>query len=68
MNATEIAQKAVRLPLADRKRVIARLVMANMRDEREEWDELQRRMDDRDPKNWVSLDEVKAKLLAPGLD
>lgn len=68
MNATEIAQEAVRLPLIERKKVIARLVMANMRDEKEQWDELQRRMDDRDPKNWVSLGELKAKLLAPGLD
>ena len=68
MNATEIVQEAVRLPVTERNRIIARLVMANMRDEKEEWNELQRRMDDRDPKNWVSLDEVKAKLLAPGLD
>jgi hypothetical protein len=68
MNATEIVQEAVRLPVTERNRIIARLVMANMRDEKEEWDELQRRMDDRDPKNWVSLDEVTAKLLAPGLD
>ena len=68
MNATEIATEAARLPLKDRKRGAAQLVMVNMREESDEWQEFHKRMDDRDPKNWVSLDDVKAKLLAPGLD
>ena len=68
MNATEIATEAARLPLQERKRIIAQLVMVNMRENKDEWQELQKRMDDRDPKNWVSLDDVKAKLLAPGLN
>ena len=68
INATEIATEAAPLPLQEWKRIIAQLVMVNMREDKDEWQELQKRMDDRDPKNWVSLDEVKAKLLAPGLD
>lgn len=68
MNATEIAQEAMRLSVTERNRIIASLVMANMRDEQAEWSELQRRMDDRNPESWVPLDEVKAKLLASGLD
>ena len=56
------------MPLQEWKRIIAQLVMVNMREDKDEWQELQKRMDDRDPKNWVSLDDVKAKLLAPGLD
>ena len=68
MNASEIANEAALLPVAERKRIIARLVMANMRDDKDEWNELQSRMDDRDPKNWVSLEDVKARLLAPGQD
>ena len=62
MNAAEIAAEAVQLPADERRKVIAPLVMANLRDDGAAWQELQRRMDDRDPANWVSLDDLKSLL------
>lgn len=62
MNATEIAEEAVQSPAQERKKVIARLVMANLRDDSVAWQELQRRMDDRDPANWVALEDLKSLL------
>lgn len=68
MNTMEIAAEAAQLPAQERKKIIARLVMVNLREDQDAWNEVQRRMNDDDPNNWVSLDEVKAKFLAPGMD
>lgn len=62
MTLAQIEQEALRLPGEDLRRLIARLVSVNLQRDDADWKEINRRLDDKDPGAWVTLDAAKAEL------
>jgi hypothetical protein len=68
MTLAQIEQEALKLPGEDLRKLIARLVAVNVRRDDAGWEEINRRLDDKNPGSWVSLDAAKAELLQPDRD
>ncbi len=68
MTLAQIEQEALTLPGEDLRKLIARLVSFNLRLDDADWQEMKRRMDDKNPDSWISLDAAKAELLRPDED
>jgi hypothetical protein len=65
MTLAQIEQEALRLPADEFHKLIVRLVSVNLRRDEEGWREINRRLDDKNPDSWVSLDAAKLELLRP---
>ncbi len=61
MSFAEIEQKVEALSPEQQRKLMARLVGLELRRDEEYKAELTRRLDDRSPGAWVSLDEVKKR-------
>ena len=62
MSITDLISEAEKLEAIDRKRLMSHLVLLRLRENDEYRKELTRRLDDKDPKNWVSLEELEKRL------
>ena len=60
MSLEALKREAAALPPEERRHLMGFLVMLNMTDE--ERAELRRKMDDKDPSRWVTLEEAKERL------
>jgi hypothetical protein len=65
MTLAQIEQEALKLPGDDLRKLIARLIAANVQRDEAGWREINRRLDDKNPDSWVSLDAAKLELLRP---
>ncbi len=68
MSLADIQREAEGLPADQQRALIARLVALNVRRDEQEWAEIQRRMNDRDPHSWVSLDKARELLFQSRAD
>ncbi len=62
MGITEIISEVDKLEPIDRKRLMSHLVLRRLRENEDYRKELSRRLDDKDPDHWVSLDKLKKQI------
>lgn len=62
MSIETLKREAAALPLEERQHLMGFLVSLNVTEEERE--EMARKIDDRDPKNWLSLEQLDEKLKA----
>ena len=62
MSITEIISEVDKLEPIDRKRLMSHLVLRRLQENEEYRNELSRRLDDKDPDHWVSLDKLKKQI------
>ncbi|WP_309382217.1 hypothetical protein [Cerasicoccus frondis] len=62
MSITQIIDEVDRLEPADRKRLMAHLVLRRLRENEAYRAEITRRIDDKRPGAWVSMEEFEARL------
>lgn len=68
MTLSQLEQEALKLPGEDLRKLIARLVAVNLRRDEASWSEINRRLDDKKPDSWVSLDAARSELLRADAD
>ena len=69
MSIEQIVSEAATMPVAERKQLIGRLIAIGREQQDAEFKRtLAERIDDGDPSNWVSYDELKEKLPADTAD
>ncbi|MCX6969618.1 MAG: hypothetical protein NTV93_05605 [Verrucomicrobia bacterium] len=62
MSFTELKDQAIQLPLAEQRQLIACLVAVQTSTDQAFKDNLAGKIDDRNPENWVELDDLKSRL------
>ena len=67
MELQELQREAERLNPEEQRKLIGFLVALDLRRDEGFRDELQRRLDDRDPNGWMTLDEAERRLKSDGV-
>ncbi len=67
MELEELQREVERLNPEERRKLIRFLVALDLRRDEGFRDELQRRLDDRDPNGWIRLDEAERRLRSDGV-
>jgi hypothetical protein len=67
MGLQELQREAERLNPEEQRKLISFLVALDLRREEGLPEELQRRLDDRDPNGWIRLDEAERRLKSDGV-
>jgi hypothetical protein len=67
MELQELQREAERLNPEEQRKLIRFLVALDLRRDEGFREELQRRLDDRDPNGWIRLDEAERRLKSDGL-
>ena len=62
MSFTELKDQAIQLPPAEQRQLIACLVAVQTDNDEAFKSKLAGKIDDRNPENWVELDELKSRL------
>ncbi len=62
MSFTELKDQAIQLPLAEQRQLIACLVAVQTDNDETFKSKLAGKIDDRNPENWVELDDLKTRL------
>ena len=61
MEVTTIIQEIDKLEPVDKKRVMSHMVLRRLQENAAFREEMTRRIDDKNPDNWVSLEELKKR-------
>jgi hypothetical protein len=61
MGITEIIKEVDNLEPVDRKRLMSHLVLRRLHENESYREELARRLEDKNPEHWISLEELKKK-------
>ena len=67
MELEELQREVERLNPEEQRKLIRFLVALDLRRDEGFRDELQRRLDDRDPNGWIRLDEAERRLRSDGV-
>jgi hypothetical protein len=67
MELQELQRAAERLNPEEQRKLIGFLVALDLRRDEGVGEELQRRLDDRDPNGWIRLDEAEHRLKSDGV-
>jgi hypothetical protein len=67
MELQELQREVERLNPEEQRKLISFLVALDLRRDEGFRDELQRRLDDRDPNGWIRLDEAERRLRSDGV-
>ena len=62
MSFAQLKDQAIQLPPAEQRQLIACLIAVQTDNDEAFKDKLAGKIDDRNPENWVELDELKARL------
>lgn len=62
MSFTELKDQAIQLPPAEQRQLIACLVAVQTDNDEAFQKKLASKIDDRNPENWLELDELKSRL------
>jgi hypothetical protein len=62
MTLAQIEQGLPDLSPSEVRKLIAKLVFINLRNDEAEWSRFQAALDDKNPESWLTLDEVKRRL------
>jgi hypothetical protein len=67
MELQELQRQAERLNPEEQRKLLSFLVALDLRREEGLREELQRRLDDRDPNSWIRLEEAERQLKSDGV-
>ena len=67
MKLDDLHREAERLSPEERRKLIGFLVTMDIRRDEDYRAELRRRLDDRDPQGWISLNEAERRLKSDGI-
>jgi hypothetical protein len=67
MELQELQREAERLNPQEQRKLISFLVALDLRRDERLHEELQRRLDDRDPSGWIRLEEAERQLKSDGV-
>ena len=67
MELQELEREVERLNPEEQRKLISFLVALDLRRDESYREELQRRLDDRDPNGWIRLDEAERRLKTDGV-
>jgi hypothetical protein len=67
MELQELQRQAERLNAEEQRKLISFLIALDLRRDKGLREELQRRLDDRDPNGWIRLEEAERQLKSDGV-